>query len=124
MATSAGPTAYDGATVRNDMTDISERIREMLTARGQKQADLARVLDLGEDTVSKLLHGKRGLAAGELAALCEHYGVSSDYILFGAAEDRVGALLRADEGADTEALVARIDEQFESLRYVRALVGA
>lgn len=106
------------------MSDISKRIRALLDDRGQKQVDLARVLDLGEDTVSKLLKGKRGLAAGELAALCEHYGVSSDYILFGAAEEKVGVLLRADAGADTDALIARVDEAFENLRYVRALTGA
>ena len=124
MSTRIPVWGYDGDTVRNDMSDISERIRALLDDRGQKQVDLARVLDLGEDTVSKLLNGKRGLAAGELAALCEHYGVSSDYILFGAAEEKVGVLLCADAGADTEALVARVDEAFENLRYVRALVGA
>jgi transcriptional regulator with XRE-family HTH domain len=105
------------------MSDISGRIRALLTERRQKQADLAKILDLGEDTVSKLLNGKRGLAAGELARLCDYYGVSSDYILFGATPERVGVLLRADEGADTAALVARIDQQFENLRYVRALAG-
>jgi transcriptional regulator with XRE-family HTH domain len=106
------------------MSDISGRIRALLAERGQKQADLARVLDLGEDTVSKLLNGKRGLAAGELASLCDHYGVSSDNLLFGTPDEPVGVLLRADEGAETETLVARIDEAFENLRYVRALLGA
>ena len=108
--------------MQNDMGDISARIRALLADRGQKQADLAKVLDLGEDTVSKLLNGKRGLAAGELAALCEHYGVSSDHVLFGAAQENVGVLLRAEDGADTDALVARVEKQFENLRYVRALV--
>lgn len=107
--------------MKNDMHDISARIRALLDDRDRKQADLARVLDLGEDTVSKLLNGKRGLAAGELAALCDHYGVSSDYLLFGTKEEPVGVLLRADEGADTTDLVARIDDAFENLRYVRVL---
>jgi transcriptional regulator with XRE-family HTH domain len=103
------------------MDDIARRIRALLESRSQKQADLARVLDLGEDTVSKLLNGKRGLAAGELAELCAHYGVSSDYLLFGTTTEPVGVLLRADQGADTDALLSRIDEAFENLRYLRAL---
>lgn len=106
--------------MNDDMKDISRRIRALLEVRGQKQVDLAQALGLREDTVSKLLNGKRGLAAGELAAICDRYGVSSDSILFGAREP-VGVLLRADEGAETVALVARIDEAFENLRYVRAL---
>src|SRR4051794_15150234 len=101
------------------MNDISTRIKALLDARGQRQSDLAEVLGLREDTVSKLLKGERGLAAGELDALCEHYGVSSDEILFGA-EPRVGVLLRADEGVETSAVVARVDEHFENLRYLRA----
>ncbi len=109
--------------MKNDMIDISGRIKALLEARGQRQSDLARVLGLGEDTISKLLNGKRGLAVGELATLCEQYGVSSDHILFGAVEQQVGVLLRADEGAETAELVERIEEQFENLRYVRALAG-
>lgn len=110
--------------MNDDMDHIAQRIRALLEERGERQADLARVLDLREETVSRLLNGKRGLAAGELAALCSHYGVSSDHLLFGAAPDRAGVLLRADVGADADELVARLEQAFEDLRYVRALTGA
>lgn len=110
--------------MRNDMAEISARILALLRDRGQTQADLATALDLGEDTISKLLNGKRGLAAGELAVLCEQYGVSSDSILFGPREQPVGVLLRAEQGADTAALVAKVEQSFEELRYLRALTRA
>jgi len=109
--------------MKNDMIEIAARIRALLEERGDTQADLARVLDVDESTVSKLLSGRRGLAAAELAALCEHYGVRSDTILFGAQDKLlVGAVLRADEDADAARVIARVEEAFADYRYVRALV--
>jgi transcriptional regulator with XRE-family HTH domain len=109
--------------MKNDMVEIAARIRALLEERGDAQADLARVLDVDESAVSKLLSGRRGLAAAELAALCEHYGVRSDTILFGAQEELVGAILRADEDADAARVIARVEEAFADYRYVRALVN-
>jgi transcriptional regulator with XRE-family HTH domain len=109
--------------MKNDMVEIAARIRALLEERGDTQADLARVLDVDESAVSKLLSGHRGLAAAELAALCEHYGVRSDTILFGAQDELlVGAVLRADEDADAARVIARVEEAFADYRYVRALV--
>jgi transcriptional regulator with XRE-family HTH domain len=108
--------------MKNDMVEIAARIRALLEERGDKQAELARVLDIDESAVSKLLSGRRGLAAAELAALCEHYGVRSDVILFGAEEEMVGAILRADEDATAAAVIAQIEGAFADYRYVRALV--
>lgn len=108
--------------MKNDMVDIAARIRELLEQRGDTQADLARVLEIDESAVSKLLAGRRGLGAGELATLCEHYGVRSDAILFGAEPELVGAVLRADDGADSARLVSRVQEAFDDFRYVRALI--
>lgn len=109
--------------MKNDMNEIGERIRSLLEERGDSQADLARVLDVDGSAVSRLLKGDRGLAAGELAAMCAHYGVSSDYILFGASdEDPVGAVLRAEDGADASRVVQLVEEAFADYRYVRALV--
>jgi transcriptional regulator with XRE-family HTH domain len=109
--------------MKNDMVEIAARIRALLEERGDTQAHLARVLDVDESAVSKLLSGRRGLAAAELAALCEHYGVRSDTILFGAQNELlVGAVLRAEEDADAARVIARVEEAFADYRYVRALV--
>jgi len=110
--------------MQNDMPEIGARIRALLEDRGETQTQLGQVLGIDATAVSKLLSGRRGLAVGELAALCEHYGVKSDIILFGAEEvDQVGALLRADLGADAADVIARVEKAFEDYRYVRALVG-
>jgi transcriptional regulator with XRE-family HTH domain len=109
--------------MRNDMQEIVARIKVLLDERGDSQSDLARVLEIDESAVSRLMAGNRGLAAAELAALCDHYGVRSDAILFGAPQEMVGALLRADADADADRVVARIEEAFAHYRYVRALVA-
>jgi transcriptional regulator with XRE-family HTH domain len=109
--------------MKNDMHEIAERIRRLLDERGESQADLARVLDVDSSAVSRLLKGERGLAAGELAALCAHYGVSSDHMLFGADDQKsVGAVLRADDGADATRVVSLVEAAFADYRYVRALL--
>jgi transcriptional regulator with XRE-family HTH domain len=110
--------------MKNDMNEIAGRIRALLDERGESQADLARVLEIDGSAVSRLLKGQRGLAAGELAATCAHYGVSSDHILFGAAdEEQVGAVLRADNDADATRVVELVEAAFADYRYVRALLG-
>lgn len=55
--------------------------------------------------------------------MCAHYGVSSDHILFGATEEMVGAVLRAEDGGDASRVVGLVEEAFADFRYVRALVG-
>lgn len=104
------------------MEMIGSRIRELLEDRGDTQAILARVLSIDESAVSKLLAGRRGLAAGELLALCEHYGIPSDQILFPEREQQpAGVVLRADAGADAQRVLKRVEESLANLRYVRAL---
>jgi transcriptional regulator with XRE-family HTH domain len=109
--------------MNDDMIEIGQRIRALMDERGETQAQLAEVLDVDPTAVSKLLAGRRGLAASELVALCEHYAVKSDSILFGKAEGRsVGALLRADLDADATRIIERVEKAFEDYLYVRALI--
>jgi transcriptional regulator with XRE-family HTH domain len=109
--------------MKNDMPEIVARIKGILEQRGDSQSDLAQVLGVDESAVSRLMAGNRGLAAAELAALCDHYGVRSDTILFGAPQEMVGALLRADADTDARRVIERVEEAFTHYRYVRALVG-
>lgn len=109
--------------MQNDMLEIGGRIRALAEERGETQSQLGDALGIDATAVSKLFAGRRGLAASELATLCEHYGVSSDTVLFGHLEaEPVGALLRADLGADASRVIERVEKAFEDYRYLRALV--
>ena len=83
---------------------------------------MAALLEIDETAVSKLENGKRALAASELRTLCDELGLSSNELLFGEQAAPVGALLRAEEGADARRVVEKVEAAFADLRYVQALV--
>lgn len=108
----------------SDNTDsIGARIKALREARGLTQEQLGGIGGLDVTAVSKIEHGKRGLAATELAQICEHLEIRSDELLFGEhARPRAGVLLRADAGADVERAVERAKAAFADYRYVKALI--
>jgi transcriptional regulator with XRE-family HTH domain len=101
--------------MRNDMLEIATRLRALIKEHGANSSDLARALDLSAEELSRLLSGHRGLAAGELAILC-NYGVSRDIILFGRTDE-----VAAPNGGSR--VLARVQRAFADYRYLRALVG-
>jgi transcriptional regulator with XRE-family HTH domain len=108
--------------MKDDLEEIGSRVRALRKARGQSQAHLAHVLEVDGTVISKIENGKRGLAAAELAQLCEHFGISSDEFLFGGQGAAAGVLLRAADGAQTQHVVERVERAFADYRYVKALI--
>jgi hypothetical protein len=105
----------------NDMALIAPRIQAVMERACQAPSDLAVILGVDPDDAQGLLDGHRGLASGELAAICESYSVSTDEILFG--RDSV-VLMRADDDADVRPVVAQVEAVFDDYLYLQALVGA
>ncbi len=108
--------------MNDDLEKIGLRVRAIRKEQGLGQAELARVLDVDETAISKIENGKRGLAASELAVLCEHLKMPVDVFLFGEEGMPSGALLRAGDGAQARRLVERVDRAFADYRYVKALI--
>lgn len=109
--------------MQDDMAEIGQRIRELRGRRGLTQGQVAEAIGAADDSVvSKIEHGTRGLAAAELASLCEYFGVASDEILFGRDHEPAGVLLRATDDVDAARVVEHVEQAFADLRYVRALV--
>lgn len=107
----------------DDLHPIGERLRALRETHGLTQEQFGNIIDLDETAVSKIEHGKRGLAAAELAQICEHFGIRSDEVLFGeVSRARAGVLLRADAGADAERAVERAKVALADYRYVKALI--
>jgi transcriptional regulator with XRE-family HTH domain len=107
----------------DDTDPIGARIKALRDTHGLTQEQLGDVIGVGETTISKIEHGKRGLAAAELAQICEHFGIRSDELLFGVPNGpRAGVLLRANAGADAERAIERAKVAFADYRYVKALI--
>lgn len=107
----------------SELLEIGGRVRALRESRGASQEDLAQIMDVTATAVSKLEKGNRGLAATELAAICDAFGVRSDELLFGdPAQPAAGALLRADSTEEAPRVLDQVEEAFANLRYVRALI--
>lgn len=57
------------------------RIKELRQSNGWLQADLARKLNIGKNTVSRYETEQRQLDPETICALCEIFGCTADYLL-------------------------------------------
>ena len=57
------------------------RIRELRTARGWRQQDLADKMNVKKNTISRYETGSLGLDASTICTLCDLFGCTSDYLL-------------------------------------------
>ena len=57
------------------------RVRKLRKARGEKKKDLADAIGATQATVSDIENGRRATSFDKLAAICQHYNVSADYLL-------------------------------------------
>lgn len=58
-----------------------ERIKDLRTDKDEKQEELATILNTTRQQIYKYETGKNEMTVSKLKAICEHYGVSADYIL-------------------------------------------
>ena len=58
-----------------------ERIRALREDRDLKQAEIARILGVGQSYYSKQERNEKPFQVEQIATLCEFYGVSADYVL-------------------------------------------
>ncbi len=55
---------------------VTEAVRALRAARREKQSDLAQLLGVGQDTMSRKLSGQIKWSLDDLDRLSEHYGVA------------------------------------------------
>lgn len=58
-----------------------ERIKDIREDNEETQTDLAKKLKTSQTQIWRWESGERKITAENLKAICEHYGVSADYIL-------------------------------------------
>ncbi len=57
------------------------RLKKLRKERGEQQKDLASAIGLSQTQISTIESGKQGTSFDKLAAICQHYNVSADYLL-------------------------------------------
>lgn len=62
---------------------VGERVRNYRISNSYTQADFAEKIDISINFLSEIENGKKGMSQETLYKLCEHFGLSADYILFG-----------------------------------------
>lgn len=60
---------------------FGQRLLEIRVKAHETQDDLGRIMNTGRTTVSEMEHGKKTTTAEKIALICEHYHISSDYLL-------------------------------------------
>ena len=57
------------------------RVKKLRKARKEQQVDLADAIGVKQSTISDIENGRRTTSFDKLAAICQHYNVSADYLL-------------------------------------------
>ena len=60
---------------------FGQRLKEVRIKNGETQADLGKLLGMGKSPIGEMEKGKHTTTAEKIALLCEHYKISSDYLL-------------------------------------------
>ncbi len=73
------------------MSSIGEKLAELRRQKGLSQAELARLLNLGQSTIAMYEKNKRAPDYHQLARLADFFNVSVDYLLGRKREDEKDA---------------------------------
>lgn len=57
------------------------RVKKLRKARGEQQKDLAKAIGATQASISDIENGRKTTSFDKLAAICQHYNVSADYLL-------------------------------------------
>ena len=69
------------------------RIRKAREERGYTRERFAELLDVSVSYMAEVERGRTGISVKMLVKICQILGLSADYLLFGEARSRDGALL-------------------------------
>ena len=57
------------------------RVKKLRKAHGEQQKELAEAIGATQATISDIENGRKATSFDRLAAICQHYNVSADYLL-------------------------------------------
>ena len=56
-------------------------VKKLRKAHGEQQKELAEAIGATQATISDIENGRKATSFDRLAAICQHYNVSADYLL-------------------------------------------
>jgi len=62
---------------------VGERVRNYRVSNSYTQTDFAEKIGISVNFLSEIENGKKGMSQETLYKLCEYFGLSADFILFG-----------------------------------------
>lgn len=74
---------------------FAARLRELMSERGESAACISRILNATPQTITNYTLGKNGPSMGNLVALSQHFGTTTDYLLGVSDVRTVSASMRA-----------------------------
>lgn len=60
---------------------FGQRLKAIRKAANEKQDDLAEAIGVKKAQISEMENGKKTTTVEKVALICQHYGVSADYLL-------------------------------------------
>lgn len=60
---------------------FAQRLRDLRNEAGEERKELAEIMGVSASQISEMENGRKGTTMDRLVLLCEHYKVSSDYLL-------------------------------------------
>lgn len=102
--------------------EIGKRVHDFRTEHHYTQAQFAEMMDVSVNFLSEIENGKKGMSQDTICRLCSYFGISADYLLFGAASKHVSSqnLVEIAASLNTQDLELVI-EYLSSLKKIKEL---
>lgn len=89
---------------------MGKRIRELREKRGLTQDALSEILSVGPNVIGCYERGEYGPSKRTLAVICQYFGVTTDYLLYG-------------EKENVEDIMEQVDQLLNFISRLRILYG-
>ena len=83
---------------------MGKRIRELREKRGLTQDALSEILSVGPNVIGCYERGEYGPSKRTLAVICQYFGVTTDYLLYGEKENVEDIMEQVDHFSDVDKL--------------------
>lgn len=90
-----------------------QKLREIRKKKNKSQEQIARILDISQQSYNRYEHGKPELPIKHLITLCQYYRISADQIL--GTEQNININKKGDEDMDTKDTLEKFYEEIESI---------